>query len=99
MSKWRIWEDEYWGSDWNDRREVSSPEFKGMEIADDDIEENLLSYFIPEATQFVEIDGDDDTVYARMEYCLKCDRPAAKCQCDDDGDHYTYISYHATRVN
>lgn len=98
MSKWRIWEDSYWGDSWNDRREISYPEFEGMELSDDQVEEELLSRFIPEVRKFVEIDGDEEYVQATMAYCLGCDSPVTLCECGDDDDHFTYLGFHATKV-
>ena len=79
MGKWRIWQDEYWGDDWNDRVEISQPQ--GVELNDLEVARELLGYFSSEYRGKVEIDGDEDTVYATAY----------------NEETQSYVGFHATR--
>ena len=99
MSKWRLWEDQYLGDEWNDRYEISTPQFEGMEMDDDKVEEELLSYFMPEVRDMVEVDGDTDFMAARLSICATCGKvwPCGNGEHEDFEEHGTIVGFHAER--
>lgn len=100
MAKWRIWQDDYWGDSWNDRSEISYPQFEGQEFASiGEVEEHLLSYFADNSKDHVVIDGDDETIQVCLCICGECDEiwPCEKHGELVDEEQITYIGYHAER--
>ena len=102
MAKWRIWQDDYWGTDWNDRSEISYPQFEGQEFSSpEEVEERLLSYYAEGARGNVVVDGDDEQIQAQLCICGECDEvwPCEKHgELEDDEQPVTYIGYHAELV-
>ena len=100
MSKWRIWNDQYWGDDWNDRCEISNPEFEGIELDNNEVVQYLLDLYATEVKDLVEIDDNEDYVQALLTICCTCEEAIDKCQCEDTGEElpYTYVGFHATKV-
>ena len=77
--RWIIYEDEYWDTEWNDRRDIDDLDGTIDEVVDD-----LLSRFRPEYREYVEVDDSDfDIVCAYIDVCVQCGKVATLCECED----------------
>ena len=90
--KWKIWRDEHWGTDWNNRYE------QGYIIGTaDDAEAELLSKYAEAEQPYVEFYGDENVVLAELLYCERCCKPCQLCRCAAEGhdDEVSVACFHA----
>lgn len=96
-SRWDVWQDDFRGVEWNDRSCLE----RVVELEEKDVDDHLLSCFAAEVREQVELDGDEDTIYARLTICGECDEVwPCKQHGDLEGEQpVAYIGFHAVRVS
>ena len=76
---------------------------KDIEIEEEDIERELLSYFIPAIREYVIVKTTGDVIAASIPMCSKCDEPFVLCTCVCSREEMilntAYIGYEAERMN
>jgi hypothetical protein len=67
--RWEIWQDEYWGLEWNNRHRINVIDVNEI----DDVYDELASYFTNEAVPHLEWSGDDEYISVCLLICGECE--------------------------